>query len=349
MEYVEKYMRRAMHLALQGQGLVSPNPMVGCVIVKNDSIIGEGWHKKYGEAHAEVNAINAVVDKSMLDGADLFVNLEPCAHHGKTPPCADLIAQYPFSTVYFSNIDPNPLVAGKGSERILAAGIKVYQGALEDEGKILNRRFFSRHEQKRPYVVLKWAETADGFIAKKNYDSKWISGMLSRKLVHKWRSQEDAVLVGTNTVLFDNPQLNVRDWEGRDPIRVFIDKKLQVSQGAHVFDKSQPTVCFNYLKSGVENQVEYVKVESIDDMDEAILNHLHERGVSSILVEGGAHLLQSFIDKGWWDEARVFTANQTFEDGIRAPRLIGAQLISKENIEKDELKVFRNGNSKKLS
>jgi len=348
MKDVEKYMRRAMDLALKGEGFVSPNPMVGCVIVKDGQIIGEGWHKKHGDAHAEVNAINAVADKSMLTDADLFVNLEPCAHHGKTPPCADLIAQYPFATVYFSNIDPNPAVAGKGAEIIIAAGIKVYQGLLEAKGQELNRRFFSRHEQKRPYVVLKWAETADGFIAKKNYDSKWISGELSRKLVHQWRSKEDAVLVGTNTVLFDNPQLNVRDWTGRDPVRIFIDKNLQVPQGAHVFDATQPTVCFNYIKQCVENQVEYIKVDPLDDMDEAILRYLHERGILSVIVEGGALIIQSCIDKGWWDEARVFTAKTTFEEGIRAPRLSGANLFSKENIEDDELKIFRNMQAKKL-
>ena len=348
MKDVEKYMRRAMDLALQGAGLVSPNPMVGCVIVKDGHIIGEGWHKKHGDAHAEVNAINSVVDKSKLVGAELFVNLEPCAHHGKTPPCAELIAQYAFSNVYFSNIDPNPLVAGKGAEVIIAAGINVLQGLLEVEGQELNRRFFSRYEQKRPYVILKWAETADGFIAKKNYDSKWISGELSRKLVHQWRSKEDAVLVGTNTVLYDNPQLNVRDWSGRDPVRIFIDKNLQVPQGAHVFDKTQPTVCFNYSKQCVENLVEYIKVDPLDDMDEAILHYLQERGILSVIVEGGALIIQSCIDKGWWDEARVFTSKTTFEDGIRAPRLLGASLYSKETIEEDELKVFRNTQSKKL-
>jgi diaminohydroxyphosphoribosylaminopyrimidine deaminase / 5-amino-6-(5-phosphoribosylamino)uracil reductase len=346
MRDVENYMRRAMELALLGQGHVSPNPMVGCVIVKDDKIIGEGWHQKHGEAHAEVRAIDSVVDKNQLQGAELYVNLEPCAHHGKTPPCADLIAQYPFSTVYFSNIDPNPLVAGKGAEKILAAGIKVYQGMLEQEGRYLNRRFFSRYEKKRPYIILKWAETADGFIAKSNYDSKWISGELARKLVHQWRSQEDAVFVGTNTVLFDNPQLNVRDWSGRDPIRMFIDKQLQVPQGAQVFDKSQPTVCFNFLKQKVENQVEYVKLDPLDDLTEAILNNMQERGVMSVLVEGGTQLIQSLIDKGLWDEARVFSSTITFGEGIRAPHLQQATLQSREPVAQDQLTIFtRNENA----
>ncbi|MDB5271807.1 MAG: ribD [Chitinophagaceae bacterium] len=337
---VENYMKRAMDLALLGEGLVSPNPMVGCVIVKDGKIIGEGWHKKYGDAHAEVNAINSVTDKSLLNGADLYVNLEPCSHHGKTPPCADLIAQYPFSTVYFSNIDPNPLVAGKGAERIFAAGIKVYQGILEKEGRELNRRFFCRHEKNRPFIILKWAETADGFIAQSNNDSKWISGELSRKLVHRWRSQEDAVFVGTNTVLFDNPKLNVRDWSGPDPIRLFIDKQLQVPHGAHILDGSQPTVCFNFIKQKVENQVEYVKMDPHDDLSEVILNDLQERGVMSVLVEGGTQLIQSLIDKGLWDEARVFKSKVSFGEGIRAPHLEQAQLQSRETIEEDQLDIF---------
>jgi diaminohydroxyphosphoribosylaminopyrimidine deaminase/5-amino-6-(5-phosphoribosylamino)uracil reductase len=338
---VENYMQRAMDLALLGEGKVSPNPMVGCVIVKDGKIIGEGWHKKYGEAHAEVSAIQSVADKRLLKGADLYVTLEPCSHHGKTPPCADLIAQYPFSSVYFSNIDPNPLVAGKGAAHILAAGIKVYQGILEEKGRELNRRFFCRHEKKRPYIILKWAETADGFIAHTNYDSKWISGELSRKLVHQWRAQEDAVFVGTNTVLFDNPQLNVREWVGRDPIRMFIDKQLQVPQGANVFDRSQPTVCFNFIKQKVENQVEYVKLDPHDDLSEVILNNMQERGVMSVLVEGGTLLIQSLIDKGLWDEARVFTSPITFGEGIRAPQLKQASLQSRESIAQDQLDIFR--------
>ncbi|HSZ71969.1 MAG TPA: bifunctional diaminohydroxyphosphoribosylaminopyrimidine deaminase/5-amino-6-(5-phosphoribosylamino)uracil reductase RibD, partial [Cytophagaceae bacterium] len=258
----------------------------------------------------------------------------------KTPPCADLIAQYPFSTVYFSNIDPNPLVAGRGAERIFSAGIKVYQGVLEAAGRELNRRFFCRYEKKRPYIILKWAETADGFIAHTNYDSKWISGELSRKLVHKWRSEEDAVFVGTNTVLFDNPQLNVRDWKGRDPIRLFIDKQLQIPQGAHVLDGSQPTVCFNFIKQKVENQVEYIKLDPHDDLSEAILNDLQVRGVMSVMVEGGTQLIQSLINKGLWDEARVFRSTSSFGEGIRAPHLQHAKLQSRESIEQDQLEIF---------
>jgi diaminohydroxyphosphoribosylaminopyrimidine deaminase/5-amino-6-(5-phosphoribosylamino)uracil reductase len=343
---VENYMQRAMDLALLGQGHVSPNPMAGCVIVKDGKIIGEGWHKKHGDAHAEVHAIQSVADKRQLQGAELYVNLEPCAHHGKTPPCADLIAQYPFAAVYFSNIDSNPLVAGKGAEKIFAAGIKVYQGILEKEGRQLNRRFFTRHEKKRPYIILKWAETADGFIAHSNYDSKWISGVLARKLVHQWRAQEDAVFVGTNTVLFDNPQLNVRDWAGRDPIRMFIDKQLQVPQGAHVLDKSQPTVCFNFIKQRVENQVEYVKLDPHDDLSDVILNNMQERGVMSVMVEGGTQLIQSLIDKGLWDEARVFSSPIAFGEGIRAPHLQHALLQSREAIEQDQLTIFtRNENA----
>lgn len=342
---VENYMRRALELAEMGRGKVSPNPLVGCVIVKDGIVIGEGWHKHYGMPHAEVNAIASVEDKRMLEGAELFVNLEPCAHHGKTPPCADLIAQYPFSTVYFSNIDPNPLVAGKGAERILAAGINVYQGLLEVEGRFLNRRFFCRQEQKRPYIVLKWAQTADGFIAPPDYRPVWISSELSKKLVHKWRAEEDAVFVGTNTVLFDNPRLNVREWEGRDPLRVFIDKQLQVPRGAHILDGSQPTVCFNFVKEKVEDQVEYIRLDPHEDLSESILNRLQERGVSSVLVEGGTLLIQSLIEKGLWDEARVFRSPKTFGEGIRAPQLKHAELLSAERVAEDQLEVFTRKNT----
>jgi len=214
------YMRRALELAVKGRGKVSPNPMVGCVIVKNESIIGEGWHKQYGQAHAEVNAINEVSDKSLLTGADLYVTLEPCAHHGKTPPCANLVAQYAFRKVYICNVDPNPLVAGKGLEIIQKAGIQTETGILEEDGKRLNARFFTFMQQNRPYIILKWAETGDGFIARNDYSSKWISGNLSRQLVHKWRAEEDAIMVGTNTARYDNPALNVRDWTGTNPTRI---------------------------------------------------------------------------------------------------------------------------------
>ena len=216
----EIYMHRALELARNGAGKVSPNPMVGCVIVHNGTIIGEGWHQQFGGPHAEPNAIAAVNNQELLKDATLYVTLEPCAHFGKTPPCAHLIIEKQIPRVVVCNLDPNPLVAGKGIKLLKDAGIEVKTGILAQEGAFLNRRFFTYINHKRPFIILKWAETADGFVARENYDSKWISNALSRKLVHKWRTEEDAILVGKNTALYDNPQLTSRDWEGKNPISV---------------------------------------------------------------------------------------------------------------------------------
>lgn len=334
-------MRRAIELARLGAGSVAPNPMVGCVIVKNDTIIGEGWHRKYGGPHAEPNALAEVTDPELLNGADLYVTLEPCSHFGKTPPCADALAKIKFNTIYVACLDPNPLVAGKGIEKLISAGLNVEIGMLEEECVWLNRRFFTFQEKKRPFVVLKWAETADGFIARENFDSKWISNELSRTLVHRWRAEEDAVMVGTNTALYDNPRLNVRDWTGRNPVRVFLDKHLQVPAGAHLLDGSQNTVCYNYQKQAVINLVEYVKLDPAFDLLEQVFNDLYERKISSVLVEGGSVLLKSLIDKKLWDEARVFRSPVMFETGIDAPRIRG-KIISKDVLEEDELVVYQN-------
>jgi len=339
LESDEIYMLRAMELASMGKGYVSPNPLVGCVIVKDKLIIGEGWHEKFGGPHAEVNAINAVQDKSLIDGATLYVNLEPCTHYGKTPPCADLINQYPIKRIVISNIDPNPLVAGKEVEKLMSAGKEVEVGILEEKGAFLNSRFFSYIEKKRPYILLKWAETNDGFIAKENFDSKWISGELSRKLVHKWRTEEDAVMIGTNTALYDNPKLNVRDWAGRNPTRIFIDKNLQVPLGAHLVDGTQTTICYNYKIQEVKKMVEYVKLDPIDNLLTSVLEDLYARKIQSVIVEGGAVLLNAFISIGLWDEARVFKSKQSFGAGIQAP-LIRGKSISVDRIGEDELFVY---------
>ncbi|WP_422360385.1 bifunctional diaminohydroxyphosphoribosylaminopyrimidine deaminase/5-amino-6-(5-phosphoribosylamino)uracil reductase RibD [Reichenbachiella sp.] len=336
----EIYMQRALELAEQGLGAVSPNPMVGCVIVHDDAIIGEGWHERYGEAHAEVNAINKVKNKRLLKESTAYVTLEPCAHFGKTPPCADLLIKHQIKRVVICNQDSFPLVNGGGIAKLMEAGIQVEVGVLSEEGRKLNKRFFTKVEKQRPYVILKWAQTADGFVARENYDSKWISGEQSRKLVHKWRAEEDAIWVGTNTAKHDNPKLNVRDWEGDDPIRLVIDKNLVLSQNLHLFDQEIPTICYNLKKEGKDENLEWVKVRNEKLLDDIFFD-MRQRGIQSVFVEGGAHLLQSIIDQGLWDEARIFSSKTRFENGIPAPDL---RHVAQETlqIENDRLETFYN-------
>ncbi len=333
-------MKRAMELAFQGMGSVSPNPMVGCVVVHEGKIIGEGYHKEYGQLHAEPNAINSVKDKALLKESTVYVTLEPCAHHGKTPPCADLLVDRKVKRVVIGAIDSNPLVGGKGVKIVREAGIEVTTGVLEDELRWQNRRFFTMMEKKRPYVILKWAQTQDGFVARKNYDSKWISNSLSRQMVHRWRAEEAAIMVGTKTAYYDNPRLNVRDWVGKDPIRVLIDKQLTLDTNYSLFDGSQPTICYNLLKSSEVKNLSYVKLEegfSVED----ILDDLYDRKVQSIIIEGGSVLLQHFIRLGIWDEARVFVGPVRFGEGIPSPKLdLEPQKIME--ISGDLLKIYFN-------
>ena len=315
------FMQRALQLARLGTGTVSPNPMVGCVIVHNGKIIGEGYHQKYGDAHAEVNAVNAVSDKSLLSESDIYVTLEPCSHFGKTPPCADLLIKYKFKKVIVCNYDPNPLVAGQGIEKLRQAGIEVEVGLLEKEGVELNKRFFTYIEKKRPYIILKWAESADGFIAKKNYEAVQISNLLSRRFVHKMRSEEDAIMVGTNTAKYDNPTLNTRFWTGKNAVRVLVDKELSLSKNLHIFDNSQKTICYNSLKDKIiENNI-FVRTPLNTSIEPFILEDLYQRKIQSIIIEGGTILLQSFIDLGLWDEAFILKSEIILEQGIDAPKI----------------------------
>lgn len=333
-----QYMRRALDLAERGRGRVSPNPMVGCVIVHGDKIIGEGWHRLYGEAHAEVNAVGRVMDMNVLSESTCYVTLEPCAHYGKTPPCADLLIKHKLKRVVVAVKDSNPLVGGKGIARMQAAGIQIDYGVLEGEARALNARFFTAIEKQRPYILLKWAQTADGFVARKNFDSKWISGKASRQLVHQWRADEDAIMVGTNTALYDNPKLNVRGTAGTDPLRVVIDKELKLSDDLQLFDGNQPTVCYNLIKTETHAKLDFVKLEKRDFIHQ-LLADLHKRNVQSILVEGGSALLNSLISEGLWDEARVFQSGASFGGGIVASALpLGpSETIS---VEKDELRIY---------
>jgi diaminohydroxyphosphoribosylaminopyrimidine deaminase/5-amino-6-(5-phosphoribosylamino)uracil reductase len=334
----ETFMHRAFDLATLGAGRVSPNPMVGCVIVHENKIIGEGWHQQFGQAHAEVNAINSVANKSLIKESTIYVSLEPCSHFGKTPPCADLIIRMQAKRVVISNVDTNPLVGGNGIKKLLGAKIEVKTGVLEKEGRELNKRFFTSIEKQRPFIILKWAQTADGFIARENFDSKWISSEVSRKLVHKWRSEEDAILVGTNTARYDNPKLNIRLWSGLDPIRIVIDKKLTLEKSLHLFDQSQPTICYNLETDEGQPNLEYVKLDSNNFLSE-LVRDLHQRKIQSVIVEGGATTLQGFIDSQLWDEARIFTSPSSFQTGIKAP-IIAAKVVKQETLEKDVLRFL---------
>ncbi len=334
------YMLRTIELAKNGTGHVSPNPLVGCVIVHDDKIIGEGWHRKYGEAHAEVNAVNSVTDKSILKDSVVYVNLEPCAHTGKTPPCVDLLIKHQVKRVVIANVDTNPLVAGKGINKLNDAGIKVSTEVLENEGRELNKRFFTFFKHKRPFIILKWAQTSDGFIARENYDSKWISNEYSRKLVHKWRSEEDSILVGYNTAAHDNPKLTARDWTGRNPVRIVIDPKLNLDPSLHLFDGTTPSICYNTMKQDIRDNLEYHLLEK-EHLLQGMLTDLFDRNIQSLIVEGGTQTIKAFLSEGAWDEARVFISRQKFESGISAP-IINKEVGRIEMIGDDELNIYSN-------
>jgi diaminohydroxyphosphoribosylaminopyrimidine deaminase/5-amino-6-(5-phosphoribosylamino)uracil reductase len=318
--HLSLFMRRAIELAEGGKGKVRPNPLVGCVIVHQGKIIGEGYHAQYGGPHAEVNAIAAVTNQKLLADATAYVSLEPCSHWGKTPPCANLLIEKGIKSVVVATLDPNPLVAGKGVKLLEEAGISVQVGLLEHEARWQNRRFFCQIEQQRPYIILKWAQTADGFVARENFDSKWISGAQSRQLVHQWRAEEQAILVGKATALHDNPRLDVRDWVGSNPLRIVLDSNLELPANLHLFDQQTPTLCYNTLKSEVLPQLEWVKLPKGMALKE-VLADLQRQKIQSVLVEGGSQVLQQFIAADLWDEARVFTAPIHFERGIAAPKL----------------------------
>ncbi|WP_296618580.1 bifunctional diaminohydroxyphosphoribosylaminopyrimidine deaminase/5-amino-6-(5-phosphoribosylamino)uracil reductase RibD [Marivirga sp.] len=328
----ELFMQRALQLAGYGKSTVSPNPMVGCVIVYDDKIIGEGWHQKAGEPHAEVLAIRSVKDEEFLKLATAYVTLEPCAHYGKTPPCAELLVEKKLKKVVIGAVDPNPLVAGKGIEILKNAGIEVRTAVLEQECLSIIKAFFTFMEKKRPYIVIKWAQTADGFIARDDFDSKWISNPLSRQLVHKWRTEIDAILVGKNTVKYDDPKLTARDWSGKNPVRIVIDHNLNLSEDLKIFDGEQKTILYHSkdLKAKRLGAI-FVQLDEKDFLNN-MMSHLHEEKIQSVLVEGGAQTVQSFIDAGLWDEARIFTSPVSFENGIKAAELKNHKLVSHENI-----------------
>lgn len=341
----EKYIKRCIELAKNGLGTTYPNPLVGSVIVHNDEIIGEGWHKKSGEGHAEVNAVNSVKDKSLLSKSTIYVSLEPCSHFGKTPPCCDLIIAKNIPNVVIGTVDPNERVAGKGIKRLIEAGKNVTIGILEDECNELNKRFFTFHQKQRPYIILKWAETLDGFIAPKEKEEQkpvWITNPYSRQLVHKWRSEEHAILVGTQTVIDDNPTLNIRDWTGNNPVRIVLDRKNRIPKESHIFNKEATTILISDENQTSENS--NLIIETIDfdgNIAEQITAVLYKHNIQSVIIEGGRQLLQTFIDAYLWNEARVFIGTISFGNGTKAPNL-HSKLVEKHTILGDELLIFRN-------
>jgi diaminohydroxyphosphoribosylaminopyrimidine deaminase / 5-amino-6-(5-phosphoribosylamino)uracil reductase len=341
----EVYHQRCLELAQSGLGRVSPNPMVGSVIVFDGKIIGEGYHKEFGGPHAEVNAINSVQDKELLSKSTLYVNLEPCAHHGKTPPCADLIIEKKIPRVVICHRDPFSQVAGRGIEKLINAGIEVSVGTFEKEARFLNRRFLTFQEKKRPFIILKWAETSDGFIDIKRTSTEinlptWITDELARTLVHKWRTEEQAILIGTNTALYDNPMLNARNWEGKSPIRMILDRTLRLPNNLHVFDTSIPTIIFTEKNVPSKPNIEFVKIDFTKLIDE-INSFCYKRQIQSVIIEGGTKLLSTYINNGLWDEARVFKGEITFGDGIKAP-VLNEIHDSAVNLYKSELFMYYN-------
>lgn len=337
------FMKRCIELASKAIGYTSPNPMVGSVIVYDGDIIGEGYHEKYGEAHAEVNAINSVKDKSLLPKSTLYVNLEPCAHFGKTPPCSNLIIEHKIPKVVIGCVDTFSEVAGKGIQKMKDAGIEVVVGVLESESRELNKRFFTFHEKKRPYIILKWAESQDGFIASKNQTKPfWMTSSESKKIVHKWRAEEDAILVGRITAEKDNPSLTVREVEGKNPTRIVIDTDLKLDTSLNLFNSEAETLIFNSVKSEENGKNKFVKID-FNNLIKNILEELHKQNIQSVIIEGGSTTLQSFIDADMWDEARIFTANTTLIDGVKAPNIKG-EITSTTNIGGDELEIIVSSN-----
>ena len=342
-------MQRAIELAKLGAGHVAPNPMVGCVIVHNNKIIGEGWHEQFGQAHAEVNAIKSVTDKSLLPESTIYVTLEPCSHFGKTPPCANAIIDYKFKEVIVGITDPNPLVSGRGIKLLQDAGINVTVGVLAEDCTALNKRFIHYITQHKPYVILKWAQTLDGFIAPDINQTgaaefahqKQITTAATKQLTHKWRTQEAAILVGTNTALTDNPHLTARAWQGKNPVRVVLDLNNRLPKTLNLFNAETPTLVIKYddVEANNQAQVEYLNVTRDKDVPHQILEALYQKQLQSVIIEGGTQLLQSFIQANCWNEAHVLIGNKKFKQGILAPHING-KIISETHLDTDIIRTI---------
>lgn len=340
-----RYMRRCLDLAVRGEGMTYPNPMVGSVIVHNGEIIGEGYHMKAGRQHAEVIAIESVRDKDLLSSSTLYVNLEPCSHFGKTPPCADLIISRNIPRVVIGTTDTSEKVAGKGTERLRNNGTEVLTGVAEDECRRINRRFFTFHEKKRPYITLKWAQSSDGFIdivrqESRSKEPNWITGKPERILVHKWRASEQTILVGAGTVRADNPKLNVREWEGNNPVRIILSGSGILPDDLAIYTTIGSNIIFTYYPEKVLNSNAVIVKLNINEPAAAqISDYLYRLGIQSLIVEGGAQVLNHFISSGFWDEARIFHGLQEFKEGTRAPEISGKQ-ISVTGFSRSSLEVL---------
>lgn len=337
-------MDRCLQLAQNGFPATMPNPSVGAIIVVNNKIIGEGFTSPYGGPHAEVNAINNVRDEKLLRKATLYVSLEPCSHYGKTPPCSDLIIAKNIPKIVIGTVDPFAKVAGRGIEKLLKSGREVIVGILEEECQKINKRFFTFHKKKRPFIILKWAQTLDGFIAPnpEKRDKKepvWITNTYSRQIAHKLRTQEQSILVGTNTVLQDNPSLTARDWYGNNPLRIVIDRKGKIPAEATIFNGDTKTLVFTGKRQNNSKNLEFIEVDFSKNLPIQICNILFEKEIQSLIIEGGAKTLQSFIDAQLWDEAWVFTGNNQFHKGIKSPVFQGI-LTEKRSILEDVLRIY---------
>jgi diaminohydroxyphosphoribosylaminopyrimidine deaminase / 5-amino-6-(5-phosphoribosylamino)uracil reductase len=337
---LENNMMQCLLLASQGIGYVSPNPLVGAMLVHNGNMIGAGYHIQYGTAHAEVNCIEAVsqANKHLIPDSTLYVTLEPCNHTGNTPPCTDFILQQGIKKVIVGTTDPNPKVNGSGIEKLRANGVEVITNILEPNCIAVNRRFFTYQTKKRPYIILKWAQTADGFIAAADKSTLKISGPETDKLTHLWRAQEDAIMVGYNTVVYDNPNLNVRHIEGRNPVRIVWDTNNNLAKTYNVFDASQATIIFNNKIEYKDNSTAYLKVDTLEE----IIFKLYEYKTLSLLIEGGTKLLQQCIQAGLWDEARIITNKYNILQGYPAPKLSNSKYLYKDTKGTDTIEYFKN-------
>jgi diaminohydroxyphosphoribosylaminopyrimidine deaminase / 5-amino-6-(5-phosphoribosylamino)uracil reductase len=338
----EIFMTRCLQLAKLGQGHTAPNPMVGSVVVYEGQIIGEGFHRKYGGAHAEVHAIASVKDKELLSKSILYVNLEPCSHTGKTPPCADLIIDMGIKGVVIGTEDPNPLVAGKGIAKLREAGCEVKIGVLREECLLLNRRFFTFIEHKRPYIFLKWAQSADGFIDTERTQTgqpNWITNENARIAVHKQRATESAILVGTRTAIKDNPSLTLRDWYGQMPLRIVVDRNGSLPESLSIFSSLASTLVISNNRYACQRKVDYIPIVA-DNVVRSVITYLFHAKVESLIVEGGSETIQHFLDEGLWDEAHVYTGPACFVKGIKAPQINGV-LKWNELFDNSTLEVFQ--------